>query len=156
TPRRGGLVEVLAQSEDGVPLLVAQQVGAARVMAFAGDTTYLWYTSGHEVEHQRFWRQVVLWLTRKELDKDQPVWVLAEPRNVPPAQKVVLTYGARGEEGRPVPDAAFELEVLRPDGRSERQAAPGGSERNSIDYDATSEPGDYWVRVGATQDGRSL
>ncbi|HEX6987296.1 MAG TPA: hypothetical protein VF170_18100, partial [Planctomycetaceae bacterium] len=156
TPKAGGLEETLAVSEDGEPLLVVHEVGRARVMAFAGDTTYLWYTAGHESEHQRFWRQVILWLCRKELDQDQPVWVLAEPRNVAPGQRVTLTYGARDEKGAPVPDAAFALEVLRPNGNPDRLSAPGGAARNSIDFGGTTPPGDYWVRVAATKDGRSL
>ncbi len=156
TPRAGGLAEVLAQSEDDIPLLVAQTVGSARVMAFAGDTTYLWFTSGHEAAHQRFWRQVILWLTKKELDTDQPVWVLAEPRNVAPAQRVTLTYGARDEKGAPISDANFEIEVLKPAAGADRLGAPGGSERNSIEFGQTLDPGDYWVRASATKEGRSL
>jgi uncharacterized membrane protein len=152
----GGLAETLAVSEDGVPLLVADEIGRARVMAFAGDTTYLWYTAGYEAEHQRFWRQVILWLARKELDQDQPVWVLAEPRNVAPGQQVALTYGARDGNGHPVKDAAFEMQVLRPDGGSDRLPAPNGAERNTIDFSQATVAGDYWVRVGATKDGRSL
>lgn len=156
TPRTGGLEQVLAQSEDGVPLLVATEVGRSRVMAFAGDTTWLWYSSGHEAEHQRFWRQVILWLTRKELDTDQPVWVLAEPRNAAPGQRVALTYGARGEKGAPLTDAAFDLEVTRPDGGAEHPGAPGGTERNTIDFAGTTKPGDYWVRVAANRGGQAV
>jgi len=154
--RDGGLAEVLARSEDGIPLLFSHEVGRARVMAFAGDTTYLWYTSGHEAEHQRFWRQVILWLARKELDKDQPVWVLAEPRNAAPGQTVALTYGARDAKGAPVTDAVFDLEVRRPGGGSDRPGAPGGAERNTIDFSATAKPGDYWVRVAASKNGQAL
>lgn len=155
-PKTGGLEEVLAESEDGVPLLVATQIDPARIIAFAGDTTYLWYTAGHEAEHQRFWRQVILWLTRKELDKDQPVWVLAEPRNATPGQSVSLTYGARDAQGAAVTNAGFELEVMRPGGGSDRPPAPGGAERNTIDFGGTTTPGDYWVRVAATKGGQAL
>ncbi|MGC1273977.1 MAG: hypothetical protein WBC44_09740, partial [Planctomycetaceae bacterium] len=156
TVRTGGLEEVLAESADGIPLLVAQEVGRARVIAFAGDTTYLWYTAGHATEHQRFWRQVILWLSRKEFDQDQPVWVFAEPRNVAAGQQVTLTYGARDETGKPVLDADFELEVLRPDGSRSSVSAPAGAERNSIEFGQTTSPGDYWVRVAASREGRSL
>lgn len=154
--RTGGLEEVLAEAADGTPLLVAQEVGQARVMAFAGDTTYLWYTAGHEMEHQRFWRQVILWLSRKELDQDQPVWVFAEPRTLPAGQRVTLTYGARDEQSQPVLDADFEMEILPPEGSPSRLTAPGGAEQNSVDFGQTTIPGDYWVRVEATQDGSSL
>ena len=153
---RGGLVEILAESESGVPLLFTHEVGRARVMAFGGDTTYLWFTAGHQAEHQRFWRQVILWLTRKEFDTDAPVWVLAEPRNIAPAGRVTLSYGARDEKGKPLPDAQFTLEVTSADGKKASLPAAGGAASNSIDYASTQAPGDYWVRAAATNAGRSV
>ena len=95
-PKAGGLVEVLAQSAEGAPLLVAQEYGRARVLAFAGDTTYLWYTYGHREAHQRFWRQVILWLCRKEMDSDKRVWVRADAeRRLGPARRVDLRSAGR-------------------------------------------------------------
>ena len=53
---------VLAETTDGKPLLVAQEFGAGRVLAFAADSTWHWVMGGQETAHKRFWRQVVLWL----------------------------------------------------------------------------------------------
>ncbi|HXY35869.1 MAG TPA: glutamine amidotransferase, partial [Planctomycetaceae bacterium] len=102
--KQNSLAEVLAKGPDGQPLLVAQEYGRARVLAFAGDTTYIWYLSDHQESYQRFWRQVILWLCHKEVDTDKAVWVRVDSRNASPGQHVGMTFGAR-EKGRPIPDA---------------------------------------------------
>jgi uncharacterized membrane protein len=45
---------VLAETTDGKPLLVAQEFGAGRVLAFAGDSTWHWVMGGQEAAHKRF------------------------------------------------------------------------------------------------------
>ncbi|MCH8849792.1 MAG: hypothetical protein IIC89_03090, partial [Chloroflexi bacterium] len=77
-PKTGATV--LAETSSGEPLLVVQQAGG-RVMAFAGDTTWHWWMEGFAPQHKRFWRQVILWLARKDELSDGTVWVkLAERR----------------------------------------------------------------------------
>ncbi|MEZ6104620.1 MAG: glutamine amidotransferase [Pirellulaceae bacterium] len=51
---------VLLETERGEPMLVAGNPGG-RVIAFAGDSTWRWWTMGHSEAHRRFWRQMVLW-----------------------------------------------------------------------------------------------
>ena len=43
-------------------------------MAFAADSTWLWYLGGQHEAHQRFWQQVVLWLAHKDTQGDEAVW----------------------------------------------------------------------------------
>jgi uncharacterized membrane protein len=57
---------VLAASAANQPLLVAHSYGDGRVMAFAGDSTWRWWMRGYEPVFKRFWRQIVLWLARKD------------------------------------------------------------------------------------------
>ena len=151
---------MLAETPDGRPLLIAYEFGAARVLAFAGDTTWLWPLAGFADEHARFWRQVVLWLTRKEEESDGPVFVSAEPRNVAPGRPVRLTFGARDDAGDPVTDATFAVEVTGPDGEiaalTPRAAAAGTPGRFVAEAADTDVPGDYRVRVRATRDGNLL
>ena len=72
--------QVLAESQSGEPLLVATEAGG-RIMAFAGDSTWHWWMEGFESQHKRFWRQVILWLARKDETSDGAVWVkLAQRR----------------------------------------------------------------------------
>ncbi|MDA0834397.1 MAG: glutamine amidotransferase [Planctomycetota bacterium] len=149
-------VQILAETDKKVPLLLAQEVGKARVLAFAGDTTYLWQLSGFETFHQRFWRQVIFWLAHKEFEGDQPVWVRAEPRVTRMGGGVELILGARNEDGSPMPEAQFEVEVINPKGESTKPTPQRTSQSHRIDYRSTQIPGDYWVRVSARKDGNSV
>lgn len=152
-PKAGGLAEVLAQTPDGIPLLVSQEVHGARVIAFAGDTTYLWYTFGHRESHQRFWRQVLLWLCKKEIDSEKRVWVRVDTRNAAPSQQVGLVFGARTDNGKPVSDADFRV-VVTDSQKAERPVpAVRGQDESTATFSETVKPGDYWVRVHAERQG---
>lgn len=147
--KKSELVQVLAQTADGFPLLLAQEVGRARVMAFAADTTWQWFLAGEEEAHQRFWRQVILWLARKEMDADQAVWARIEPRNYSPGAAVTIQFGARTESGEPIPDAEFTAEVIGPDAEPASLAPQRSGDEHTADFPETRQPGDYWVRISA-------
>lgn len=150
------VAEVLAHSEDGVPLLIGHQFGKARVLAFAADTTYLWMQHGFHSETLRFWQQVVLWLTHKESDEDQPLWLAVEPRVLRQGQPVRIRAGARDKNGQPLPDTSFEITVDGPDG-SKQQLAPGVDNGTaSATFTSTKQAGDYWVHLQAQRQGQSL
>jgi uncharacterized membrane protein len=153
---KGGLAEVLAQSKDGAPLLIAQEFGRARVLAFAGDTTWRWYLGGHEESHQRFWRQVILWLCHKEVDSDKRVWVRVDTRNAAPNQRVNMTCGARDEHGKPIPDADLSMTVIDSAGKEHSVATVRGQNESSATFNETAAPGDYWIRVHAEKKSKTL
>jgi hypothetical protein len=159
------VVETLAVAADGTPLLLAHEVGQARVMAFAADTTYQWVLKGHKEDHQRFWRQLILYLARKEFDSDQPVWVRVDPRNYTPKQRVALTFGARTDEGKPLPDADFTVDVShtqidpktkKPRKHNSRPQPRRSGDESTAEFLNTADAGDYWVRVTARNDGQPL
>jgi hypothetical protein len=149
---------VLAESAAGRhPLLVAQQFGRGRVMAFACDSTFLWYLARprHE-EHQRFWQQVIHWLAHKDQQGDESVWLKLDARRFRVGQPVGLEFGARDGQKRPIDDATFKIEVTGPD-KTKRVVAP---QRSGTDHVAkfleTREPGEYRVRVEAESGGQSI
>lgn len=147
--------QVLAASADGTPLLIGQSIGLSRVLAFAGDTTWQWPMQGFAEEHERFWRQVIFWLTKKEIDNEQKVWVNVEPRDLTPGQPAMLTFGARDDEGNPLPNATFEVEVTTP-AREVRKLTPRRNELGGIaEFEDTGKAGDYWVQVRASSNGQS-
>lgn len=148
TKKEGALVDVLAAAETGEPLLFAQIEGD-RVIAFAADTTYLWYLGGREEAHQRFWRQIILWLTGNE-QGNRDVWVQVEPRNLAPKQDVEFTFGAKDKEDRPIPDVDFTVTVFDPTGKSHTVAPRRSGENNFAEFGETQPAGDYWVRVIAS------
>jgi len=147
---------VLAESEDGKPLLVARDFGRGRVLAFAGDSTWRWQLGGHEAAHKRFWRQVVLWLSHKDQSSDNTVWVKLDERRYSPGTRVEFAAGARGPNGEPVTDAQYEAEVVRPDGtRSPARIRQEGEDAAGMYLDAQA-PGDYTLIVKARRGTEQL
>ncbi len=104
-PRDQGFGRVLGQAENGLPLLVAQDIGRGRSMAFAADTTFQWVLGGQRDAHQRFWQQAILWLAHKELQGDEATWLQLSQRRLRPGQPQELTFGARDKDKRPIEDA---------------------------------------------------
>lgn len=154
--RKNAFVEVLAESEDRVPLLFAAESGKARVLAFAGDTTWRWWMRDFKAEHQRFWRQVVLWLARKEQETEQPVWVRVDPRNFAPGSAVPIELGARGDDGSPVTDAQMQVRITDPNGAVSSVAPLRTGDSWSAAFQQSREPGLYQVAVSATRNGQPV
>ncbi len=157
-PRQNALAQVLAESPNGVPLLIGQDVGRSRVLAFAGDTTWQWYVHedwGAEV-YQRFWRQVIFWITKKDDDSNSPVWVNVEPRDLMPGRSALVTFGARDSDGVPLPGARYDVSVLLPDGTTEQLAARSANFQGEADFENTQQPGDYWAYVTASVNGQPI
>lgn len=155
-PRDNSLAQVLAVSDQGFPLLIGHEVGPSRVLAFAADETWRWSMKGFGEEHTRFWRQVVLWLTRKETDDEQPAWILATPRDLTPGQTTELSFGVRDAQKNPIPDAVFEVAVTDPKGKVHNLTPRAATGMSLADFDQTLEPGDYWARVKASRNGEAL
>ena len=63
--------QVLAEAslnEERTPLLITQFAGAGRVGLQCTDETFLWTSaSGSDVYHQRYWGQMLRWLSRGKL-----------------------------------------------------------------------------------------
>ena len=148
--------EVLADTQVGDPLLVAGDYGSGRVLAFAGNTTVRWWQYGRQLEHRRFWRQVVLWLARREdLTKDD-VWVKLAQRRFNPGARVTFTSGAQSAAGDVVRDAQFQAELIAPHGnRLDVSLVAAGDEFTGA-IDDVREPGDYLLQVTAKKDGQTL
>ena len=95
---------VLAEADDARrhPLLVAGQSGDGRVLAFAGDSTWRWQMQGFGDAHRRFWRQVVLWLAKKDEQTEGQVWIRLAGRRVMRGTRVDFTLGAENSRGEPI------------------------------------------------------
>ncbi|MEX1222927.1 MAG: glutamine amidotransferase, partial [Pirellulales bacterium] len=116
---------ILAETPQGAPLLVAGDVGG-RTLAFAGDSTWRWVMQGDEKAHQRFWRQVVLWLARKEEIAKGNVWVRLESRRFAPGASIHFTAGAQNDQREPILDGEFRAEVVHNDTRQRVRLARQG------------------------------
>jgi uncharacterized membrane protein len=153
-PRQNSLAQVLAVSPDAAPLLIGLDTGRNRSIAFAGDTTWQWAMLGFQEDHLRFWRQIIFWLTRKESDDSQAVWIQAEPRDLTPGMPANLTVGARDPQGQPISDVEFSLEITSPDGKLVPVPTRKELAANSAEFTETLAPGDYWARVRGTRAGQ--
>ncbi len=138
---------VLAVDQNDRPLLVAQSFGAGRVMAFAGDTTWRWPMHGFDKQHKRFWRQIVLWLARKDEQQEGHVWVRLARRRLEPGGRLELTAGANSPTGDPVKGATFEAEVILPDGTTRAMRLSEHGESWTGTFSETRLSGDYAVVV---------
>lgn len=153
--KTGPGIRVLLETPAGDPLLVSGEFGRGRVLAFAGESTYRWPMHGFEQEHKRFWRQVILWLVRRDdLDRDD-VWIKLDQRRFNPGSRVQITAGARSSTGDAITTATFETQLLLPGGQKQpiRLSLDGEQYKGSVEVKV---PGDYAVELTASQDNRKL
>lgn len=148
--------QVLARSPDNVPLLFSLEVDRSRRLAFAGDSTFVWAVPVEKPfieEHHRFWRQVILWLARKEEQSEQPVWIKAEPRALIPGATLTAEFGARGDDGKPLKDVDYRVRMIDPAGKATDLPTQRSGDKPFARVDQTGEAGTYKLNVVATRGG---
>lgn len=138
------------------PLLVSDTVGNGRVMAFAGDSTWHWWMRHFEAAHKRFWRQIILWLAKKDQAGEGSVWIKLPLRRLMPQQRLEFTVGAQSANGEPVADVTGEAEIVLPDGSKQPAQLIRQEDVLSGNFRDTQAPGDYRVRVTARQHDKTL
>jgi hypothetical protein len=150
------LARLLATTQTGAPLLVVQDVGRGRSMAFGGDTTYQWVLAGQKESHQRFWQQVILWLAHKELQGDEATWLTLSQRRLRPGQRQELSFGSRDKDKQPIVDATYKVTVTTPKGEllsvTPEKTATGGAGR----FTETLVAGEYRASVEAFSNGKPV
>ncbi len=112
---------VFAQAEvdlaPPLPLLVGTTVGRGRVLAFAGDTTWMAWRRNKEAVagHARFWKQLMLYLARQE-NTDSAVQITLDKRRVAAdgSQPLGFTLKVRGKDGLDVKNPTFSVKVRSP------------------------------------------
>jgi len=147
---------VLAASTEGDELLVSQQYGRGRVLAFAGDSTWQWWMQGKQAEHRRFWRQTILWLARRDgLEKDD-VWVRINQRRFPAGGKAEFTAGVNDAAGAPISGATLQATVTGPSGSPQAVTLSSDGEIRQGEFKAARQPGNYTLQVVASKAGKEL
>ncbi|HET6882884.1 MAG TPA: glutamine amidotransferase [Pirellulales bacterium] len=150
---------VLAESPNKQPLLVASDYGAGRVLAFAGDSTWRWWMQGHEAEHKRFWRQVILWLAHKDETNEGAVWIKLVQRRYAPGSRVEFTAGAETAQGEPITDAQFDAKVVLPGGKTaDLRLRHDGDVKGQMTgtFLDTQAVGDYAIAVEAMREHQTI
>ena len=150
--------QIIAETADASrrPLLVTGAWGAGRTLAFAGDSTWRWPMEGFADAHHRFWRQLVMWLARKDDTDGQAVWVRLDGRRYQRGSRVEFSLGAFDEKREPLATATFDIQVEQPDGTTISLRASRRGEKTVANFSETVASGDYRVTVAATDGGQLL
>jgi uncharacterized membrane protein len=140
--------QVLAQANDETPLLVTSDAGLGRFLALATDSTYRWYRFGHQSAHKRFWRQIILWLAKKEEDQKGDLWIELEQRRYMAETKANFKTGLRDADGSELTEQPLKAILIGPEGKRTPLALTKLAEEGwSGGTEALMEPGDYTLEV---------
>ncbi len=159
-PKPGAVV--YAEGPGAAPLMVGQEVGRGRVLAFAGET-WPWFRASEDSQaaHRRFWRQVVLWLAHKENSGEGRLDLRLDRRRIAVGQKLEVTALARDDKEAPLTDVQYQATVTPMAPGQATRVEPielftqqGAEARGS--YLAAGAPGQYTVTVVATQAGKEV
>lgn len=148
--------QVLCESADGKPLLVAGEYGKGRVLAFAGNSTHRWWQLGRQAEYRRFWRQAILWLAKRDEAERHDVWVQLAQRRFPVGARVSFTAGAKSSTGEVMRGATFAAELVAPNGSRKPIAVSTSGDEVTGAIDAAQQPGDYLIEVKASAGGQPI
>ena len=143
---------VLARGPGGAPILVSQDYGSGRSMAFLADTTWRWWRSagGREDLHKRFWRQMTLWLARRE--GAGRVRLHLEKTTFDAGEEIRLRAEVRDNLLQPVDGATVVSSIERPDAKKEELGLEADPEGYSAAFTPKGE-GRYRIRVRASRGG---
>jgi len=124
TGPKGGLNQLVLSSHEADPILAVCQSGLGRCVAFTSSSDSRWAGSWLQwPEFSRFWEQVVRWAGKPGQSSDCEIFVDVEGR------EAVINVEASDAEGRFVPFASIEGQVLTPEMKAESlpltQTGPG-------------------------------
>ncbi len=107
------------QSTSESPLLITQFAGAGRTALQASDETYRWTSFlGSDLYYQRYWGQMLRWLSRGKLSSSTAqVELLVEPKQTTVGQPVRFQVTLSGAQALDASDAMVELAVEGSGGR---------------------------------------
>lgn len=150
--------QVIAETADARhwPLMVTGAWGSGRTAALAIDTTWRWHMEGLADVQRRFWRQLVLWLARKDDTDAEAVWVRLDGRRYQRGSRIEFSFGANDPQQGPLSDIAYEVQVGKPDGSVATVRPRPRGKKMMGSFEDTQQAGDYRVVVAASQAGNVL
>ncbi len=150
--------QVIAETSDARrwPLMVTGAWGSGRTVALAIDSTWRWQMEGFGNVQQRFWRQLVLWLARKDDTDAEAVWVRLDGRRYQRGSRVEFSLGVNDEQRNAIDNAAFEVQIEKPDGSTVSVVPSPRGDNLAGSFTETDLPGDYRVTVAASAGGNVL
>jgi hypothetical protein len=144
--------QVLSQAVDrhsgqAAPLLVTQFAGAGRSALQASDETYRWTSFlGSDLYYQRYWGQLLRWLSRGKLSgQGERLELLIEPKQASVGQPIRFQLTLAGEVAQLAESAAVELAIEGHTSRDKTITLTRVNQATSV-YQATVtdlQPGSY-------------
>ncbi len=142
--------EILLVGDKNEPILVAGEAGQGRVLAFAGDSTYLWYMHGEELKHKQFWRQCMLWLLRRDALQKGFRLTMESRRVMLGDEPVVGIEWFGGTDGQPMPEQ-MRIELYRDDTWQRVVTSnPVRENRREAKLSGLTEKGLYRIKLAAS------
>jgi len=156
-PRLLPMAKPLAVTAEGAPLLVAREYGLGRVLTFAADSTWRWAMQGSAEAHRRFWRQMVLWLARRDDADGETLWLKLARRRISVGSPLVFDAGITRPDGSLVEELPLSAVVVPPGGQSRPLRLLRKGEAFTGTVSGCVEPGDWQVvvRSGPNNDERT-
>ena len=152
------IASVIAEANNSSlsPLLIVSPYGDGRSAALAVDSTWRWQMQGFGDVHKRFWRQLVLWLAKKDETAGEQVWVRLDQRRYQQGSRVDFKLGAEDPQGGALEGTEFAVQVEKPDGTSEAVRVTRSGSAAAGSFSATERPGDYRIVVSARDKGETV
>jgi hypothetical protein len=151
-PRLLPMAKTLAVTADAEPLLVAREYGLGRVLTLAVDSTWRWAMQGAADAHRRFWRQLVLWLARRDDADGETLWLKLARRRVSVGSPLVFDTGITRPDGTLVEEIPLSARVMNPAGQSLPLRLIRKGEAFTGTVPGGVEPGDWKVIVRSGPD----
>jgi uncharacterized membrane protein len=137
-------------------LVAVQRFGQGRSMVFTGEASWRWrmMLPSTDRSYDTFWRQAVRWLA---LSAQDPI-AIDPPVGVSPGDTVRIRTQVRNAAFDPQPDAAVDLRVTDPSGRTQTvRAEPGAGEDGAFVAPVRVDgPGVYRLSANVRRAGDSL
>lgn len=148
---------VLLESTDSDPVMIQGNYGG-RILLFAGDSTWKWWTSGHKDIHKRFWRQVIFWLAKRDGLGNDNIKINLPQRRFLPETEVKFSCEATSTLGEIIKGAQFTGQLTQPDGSQQpiSLSSLDVEALGAIEAEFLETPGTYALEVGATLGQRDL
>jgi len=150
------MAKPLAVTADGRPLLVAREYGLGRVLTFAADSTWRWAMQGAGEVHRRFWRQLVLWLARRDDADGETLWLKLARRRITVGSPLAFDTGITRPDGTLVEGLDLSAVAIAPTGESRPVRLLRQGESCTGTITGCAEPGDWRLLVRSGPDQNEI
>ena len=140
---------------DPIPALLIHLFGRGRVALLATDETWRWAFGGFASEHDRFWRQLILWSAQRDRLREGELAVRPERKRLSQHESLDFTLAYRPASESNPNEFTAAASVITPDGREistaltrlDAAVSESGDLRFTGSFTETGIEGDYRIRA---------